>query len=67
MVCIMKIICIDSFKREGPDHNDMPIALELSKHIGELIVTLLNSNEPQDSCDFYKLVEDNHELKVFNP
>jgi len=61
----MKIICVDGFKREGPGHSDMPVALQLSKRTGALIVELLNNNEPQDSCDYYKLVEDDYKLTVF--
>ena len=61
----MKIICTDNFDRDN--HSDTLIAENVNKFNGEIIVKLLNGNEPPFTDNWYVLVEDNYVLHDGNP
>lgn len=59
----MKIIRVDGFDRENV--SDILICTNIAELVGKLIVKLLNDHSPES--DFYKLVDDDHELYRFEP
>lgn len=61
----MKIIKTDNFCRENK--SDTLIATGLDKHHAEKITQLLNKETNDDSPDYYKAVEDNHQLYTYEP
>ena len=61
----MKIICVDNYDRE--DHDDDLIAENVGKYYAEYIVRLLNNTEDMDSPNYFKAVEDNYQLKKWEP
>ena len=62
----MKIIKVDNFDRETKD--DRLICENVNKFYGEKIVNFLNDTESGDnSPNFYRLVEDDHQLFKFEP
>lgn len=60
----MKIIKVDNFDRERV--SDFLVAENVNMFWGEHIVKLLNVT-CQNSPDFFKLVENNHVLHVWEP
>ena len=58
----MKIIAIDNYNTEVI--SDRLIHENLKKHEGEILLKGLNAHESQW---YYRLVEDNHELYVYDP
>ncbi|MNK84465.1 hypothetical protein D3C87_1043140 [compost metagenome] len=62
----MKIICKDNFDRESV--NDRLVCENVSEFYGSKIVYFLNDKFSGDySSDFYKLVEDDYKLYVWEP
>jgi hypothetical protein len=66
----MKIICVDNFNREGPGYDDKLIAGSITEPtLGKSIVDFLNATygSGEDNPYFFKLVEDDYKLQVFEP
>lgn len=63
----MKIICVDNYDREGPGHDDKLIATTVPESTGKIIVNLLNKQTDPLGEGYYRLVEDDHELRRFEP
>ena len=62
----MKIIQVDNFDRD--DYDDVLIASNVHTIYGNFIVEALNERySTTQSPHFFRLVEDNFELKVFKP
>ena len=62
----MKIIEIDNFNRENV--SDTLIATEVSSYWAPIIVNMLNDKfSGTDSDMFFKAVDDNYKLYVFEP
>ena len=62
----MKIISVDNFNREM--YSDKLVVGTVDKRIGEHTVRLLNITLPGSTApEYFKLVEDDHELYIFKP
>jgi len=62
----MKIIIVDNFGRESS--SDTLMAEIVNKYWGEKIVCFLNNKFSGDDAPYYfRLVEDDHELYIFEP
>ena len=62
----MKIIQVDNFDREA--YSDTLIAENVHSYYGPFIVDYLNQKCSGDnSPDYYRLVDDDHKLYVFEP
>lgn len=61
----MKIIGVSNFDNEMID--DVLICDNIHKINGETIVEFMNDSASEDSFYFYKLVDSDHELYVFEP
>lgn len=61
----MKIICVDNFDRENK--SDRLVASGVNKHEGKIMLDALNDKASDYNPNFYKLVEDDYELYVFEP
>ena len=61
----MKIICVDNFNRETV--NDWLVADNVNKRMGERIIEALNKQESDESPTYFRLVEDDYKLFVFEP
>lgn len=62
----MKIINVDNFDRESVD--DKLVCENINEYYGEYIVDWLNEKfSGNHSSDFYRLVEDDHKLYVWEP
>ncbi len=62
----MKIICKDNFDRESV--NDQLVCENVNKFYGEMIVDFLNDRFSGDhSPNFYRLVDDNYRLYLWEP
>lgn len=60
----MKVIRIDNFARENV--SDKLVCENVSHYYGEIITKYLNENfSGENSPDFYKLVDDDYKLYVF--
>lgn len=63
---IMKIIQIDNFNRDYI--SDVLVAENLSQYYGKMILGLLiKYNTSESSPHYYRLVEDDYKLFVFEP
>lgn len=72
----MKIIRVDNFDREGPNHDDVMICENVGKYFGKIIgeyfgkiITdyLNRSFTGKQSPDFYRLVDNSYKMKKFEP
>jgi hypothetical protein len=62
----MKIINVDNFDRDSV--SDKLVCENVSEYYGEIIVDFLNDRlSSEHSTDFYKLVDDDHKLYVWEP
>jgi len=61
----MKIIAVDNFDREAV--SDTLVATGLNKYYGELFIRCLLGRMHEHDETYYRLVEDDHELYVFEP
>ncbi len=61
----MKIIAVDNFDREI--RSDEVIAENLNDYYAKLITRLLNAGLPEDSDLFFRAVENDYKLYIFEP
>jgi len=62
----MKIICEDNYNREHI--SDVLIAENVNEFYGKIIVKfLLSKYTSRTTSEYFKLVEDDHQLYVFTP
>lgn len=61
----MKIISVDNFGRDNI--SDILIAENVNEYYAKLIIEKLNSNDNEHSYNFYRAVNDDYSLYVFDP
>jgi hypothetical protein len=64
----VKIISVDNFDREGPGHDDSLVADNVSSGYIKTMVQALNESHSGNGAQrFFRAVEDDYELQVFEP
>jgi hypothetical protein len=65
----VKIVCVDNFNREGPGHDDTLVASEItSQRWADIMCEALNKKlSGSRASEFFRVVDDDYELQVFEP